>query len=628
MRPTISQLRGWNPGELTDAGTTAQDNATALDGAVDAVVRAMYANTQWSGKTRFAAQDKVKEEQDHANEVRNVLQQIADETKDAAHDLAHSRTFVLGQVDGALHDGCAVSDAGEVTHPDKAKKEVADGYESHIKRGLTTIDTLDEDYGTRIEGLQGDLAAMVNGQPDVVLPDGTRMDGDAVIARLRDMSEAERRAFLAGMSEQDVRRLVQADPVFMGNTNGVPFAVRGVANEINIRNAISNEIQAGNDVPGRNNRVEMLRELLRQQNDPAQTTDRKEKTDRTVEDRKVERQFISFENTEHGRYVEMIGGLTSDTKNATVYVPGTGSNLNGSNTNTSAAWNLAHKTNGPVFVYMDGDLPQSMGYEGLVDAGKGGLTGAIPSLVAGGPLGLPGAMGGFIAGGIPGISDSIEGSAADPQFARDMAPRLVSFGRELDAEIAVHAPDAKTTFIGHSYGGSAVGSAEQLGLNADRVIYASSAGTGVFDGEWQNANPNVERFSLTAPGDPIQYIQSMPGSPHGGDPDSMPGVTRLDTGDYSGYNKEYLPGPVEGGRGHGGYWDDRESGGFRNMVEVVTGGDPTPYVERQPDRPTDPAWDVAEEVVGVTPLGPLLDPLDGDIDLPGPLPDVPLQLPW
>ncbi len=104
MRPTISQLRRWNPGELTDAGTTAQDNATVLDGAVDAVVRAMYANTQWSGKTRFAAQDKVKEEQDHANEVRNVLQQIADETKDAAHDLAHSRTFVLGQVDGALHD--------------------------------------------------------------------------------------------------------------------------------------------------------------------------------------------------------------------------------------------------------------------------------------------------------------------------------------------------------------------------------------------------------------------------------------------------------------------------------------------------------------------------------------------
>lgn len=31
---------------------------------------------------------------------------------------------------------------------------------------------------------------------------------------------------------------------------------------------------------------------------------------------------------------------------------------------------------------------------------------------------------------------------------------------------------------------------------------------------------------------------------------------------------------------------------------------------------------------GVTPIGPLLDPLDGDVDLPGPLPDVQLKLPW
>jgi hypothetical protein len=628
MRPTIAQLRGWNAGQLTDAGTTAQDNATALDSAIDAVVRAMYSNTQWSGRTRFAAQEKINEEQDHASEVRNVLQQIADEAKDAAHDLDHSRRFVLGQVDGALQDGCVVSDTGEVTHPDEAKKEIANSYESHINRGLTTIDTLDEDYGSRIEVLQGDLVAMVNGQPDVVLPDGTSMDGDAVISKLRGMSDEERRALLASMSEQDIRRLIQADPVFMGNTNGIPFAVRTVANEVNIRNAIINEVQAGNDVAGKYNRVEKLRELLRQQNDPTQTAGRDENTDGAVDDRKVERQFISFENTGNGRFVEMIGSLAPGTKNATVYVPGTGSNLNGSNTNTSAAWNLAQATVGPVFVVMDGDLPQDMGYEGLGDVGKRGLEGAIPSLLGGGPIGLPGAVGGLIAGGIPGISESIEGSAADPQFARDMAPRLVDFGRELDAEIAERAPAAKTTFIGHSYGGSVVGSAEQLGLNADRVIYASSAGTGVFDGEWQNADPNVERFSLTAPGDPIQYIQSMPGSPHGGDPDSMPGVTRLDTGSYSDENRDYPAGIVEGGRGHGGYWDDRRSGGFQNMVEVVTGGEPTLYVERGPDRPTDPAWDVVEEIAGVSPLGPLLDSLDGDVDLPGPLPDVPLQLPW
>lgn len=44
-----------------------------------------------------------------------------------------------------------------------------------------------------------------------------------------------------------------------------------------------------------------------------------------------------------------------------------------------------------------------------------------------------------------------------------MAPKLVAFGKTLDAEIDAVAPGAKTTYIGHSYGGSVVGTAEQLG---------------------------------------------------------------------------------------------------------------------------------------------------------------------
>jgi hypothetical protein len=89
------------------------------------------------------------------------------------------------------------------------------------------------------------------------------------------------------------------------------------------------------------------------------------------------------------------------------------------------------------------------------------------------------------------------------------------------------------TYIGHSYGGSILGTAERFGLLADRVIYveAAGAGVGVHDpSDWHNRNPNVLRFSLTAPGDWISLVQGIPFGPHGADPDEMPGVISLEAG--------------------------------------------------------------------------------------------------
>ena len=91
------------------------------------------------------------------------------------------------------------------------------------------------------------------------------------------------------------------------------------------------------------------------------------------------------------------------------------------------------------------------------------------------------------------------------------------------------------TYIGHSYGGSIVGTAEALGLTADRTLYVAAAGAGVGvddPGDWHNRNPDVLRFSMTAPGDFIEAVQGIPGGPHGADPDEMPGVIHLATGYY------------------------------------------------------------------------------------------------
>ena len=145
-----------------------------------------------------------------------------------------------------------------------------------------------------------------------------------------------------------------------------------------------------------------------------------------------------------------------------------------------------------------------------------------------------------------------------------------------------------TTVVGHSYGGAVVGTAEQLGLRADRVVYASASGTGVGDGEWRNPNPAVQRYSLTPPGDPIQYWQEF--GNHGGDPDDAPGVTRLDSGDYSDGT------PVAGTGAHSGYLDDEGSGALRNLAAVIAGDEPVPYVEQLPD--IEPRKDMGDLISG------------------------------
>jgi hypothetical protein len=121
--------------------------------------------------------------------------------------------------------------------------------------------------------------------------------------------------------------------------------------------------------------------------------------------------------------------------------------------------------------------------------------------------------------------------AANPRYALDMAPRLVSFSEDVERT----ARSIPVTYIGHSYGGSILGTAEAMGLTADRTLYlaAAGAGVGVDDpGDWHNRNPDVLRFSMTAPGDFIQAVQGIPGGPHGADPDQMPGVIPLATGYY------------------------------------------------------------------------------------------------
>ncbi|MDP9168092.1 MAG: alpha/beta hydrolase, partial [Actinomycetota bacterium] len=183
----------------------------------------------------------------------------------------------------------------------------------------------------------------------------------------------------------------------------------------------------------------------------------------------------------------------------------------------------------------------------------------------------------YLGGPFP-ADDDVVGAlteAASPRFALNMAPRLVAFSRDVaatvDAVAAERGRPIPVTYIGHSYGGSILGTAEAMGLTADRTLYAAAAGAGVGvdrPEEWHNRNPHVLRFSMTAPADPIQLVQGLPGGPHGADPDRMPGVIHLATGRYD--DGRVMAGPAA----HTDVLADPASDAWRNVLAVITGDRP------------------------------------------------------
>lgn len=250
------------------------------------------------------------------------------------------------------------------------------------------------------------------------------------------------------------------------------------------------------------------------------------------------RKILQFDPSGDGSMVELVGDIDADTRNVAVYVPGTTAELadferyyQGARTFTDA-----DPTGGlATVVWMGGDFPD-------------GLTNAVSA-----------------------------------SYAQDLAPRLTDFSHQLRSEIAGSAAagnDVQVTFAGHSYGGPVVGTAEQQGLDADRVLHIASAGMGHDvdgPGDLHPAQPDVERYSITAPGDPIRWVRdtNIGNWGHGADPEGFPGMVQLETGHYADGR------PLEGAAAHVdviAYHSDA----WWNIYQVFTGG---PVVPDQPDVP-------------------------------------------
>ncbi|BCL12531.1 alpha/beta hydrolase [Micromonospora sagamiensis] len=241
------------------------------------------------------------------------------------------------------------------------------------------------------------------------------------------------------------------------------------------------------------------------------------------------RQILSFDPSGDGSMVELVGNIDAGTRNVAVFVPGTTSELANFERYHDGAVGFvdaAPRRDLAMVVWMDGDLPSNL----------------FPQ-------------------------------APSASYADDLGPRLADFSRELRAEIAGSAAagnDVQVTFAGHSYGGAVVGTAEQHGLDADRILHIESAGMGHHvDGpeDLRPAQPDVQRYSMTAPGDPIAWIRdiNIGNWGHGADPDEFPGVIRLETGNYADGR------PLEGVSAHSDVLT-YHSDAWWNIYQVFTNG--------------------------------------------------------
>ena len=525
-RPTISQAEAWQPDSLRRLGDEWDAGARRLTAHVDSVVREIRRSSEfWAGTTADAARADARGITASGEDAARRLVIASVAANDGADQIAAALASIQTGLAEARDGGFDVADDGTVSirAGPPALLVALSGGDPAVAHGMLTMraaklseqitDALD-----RLDAADADTAADISEAfapskvPRAVatVPAGAwPIQASDVVAGWPAMSQHRIDEQIAAMTPAQRQRLIAEFPQQVGNTDGVPWDMRVAANRVNIAQAIIDTQDP--------RQAAFYRTLLGEVDDPARSAQR------------VERQILAFDPA-RASLVELNGNL-STAKSVAVLVPGLNTTIEGSVANTQTARRFVSATRGDVAVitYIGGPFPQG---------------GNVASALA---------------------------DAANPRYALDMAPRLVAFSEDVDRTVDSTGRRIPVTYIGHSYGGSIVGTAEALGLTADRTLYVAAAGAGVGvddPGDWHNRNPDVLRFSMTAPGDFIEAVQGIPEGPHGADPDEMPGVIRLATGHYD--DGRLMAGP----QAHSDIlnWP---SDAWRNILAVIIGDSET-----------------------------------------------------
>lgn len=576
-RPTLSQAQCWRPDALCEAAEAWEQAAGGLQVQIDIMVRGVEDGRDfWTGSAAEVAHDSADVVAGSAGQVARALVAAAVAARDGAQRIALARDAALADSADVRDEGFVVADDGTVAPPDSpsgllmlltggdadvartALARRAAELTGQVQDALDRLGAADADAAHDIEEAFAELAPA---------PAATRAAGASpvgapeVVEAWPSVSQDHIAAQIATMMPQQRQRLIDTMPHQVGNTDGVPWDMRIAANRVNVANAILDERRVidrpdedklrdavrygfGRQAFGvvddaeaermwavlhvdpalraaaiaahdrdANRRITFYQDLLGEVPDPG------------AQDSQVDRQILAFD-PDRSSLIELTGDLDRATS-VGVLVPGLNTTVEGSASNTGTARRFVTASGGEaaMITYLGGPFPTGNLATGVVNA-------------------------------------------ADPQYALDMAPRLVAFSEDVDRTVGGLGRDVPVTYIGHSYGGSILGTAEAFGLTADRTLYVEAAGAGVgVDGaeDWHNRNPDVQRFSMTAPGDWIEAVQGIPFGPHGADPDEMDGVIGLDTGYYQ--DGRRMAGPDS----HSDVINE-PSDAWRNILAVITGG--------------------------------------------------------
>jgi Alpha/beta hydrolase len=538
-RPTVSQARDWRPDGLRGLA----DAWVAAAGRMRAEADCVDRDTGWTGNAADRARESLDGIVDSVTVAARLLVAAAVAARDGATRIDAARHRVLDGIAEATSDGYAVGDDGVVSATPStaallrmlcavssaaAQAILATRTAELTGRITALLDALgeaDTETARDIDNALGARDALGAGdaRPAPTRPAGMVPDAVGIVSGWPTMSQDRIAASIAAMPPTQQHRLIADIPYEVGNTDGVPWTMRVAANRINIADAILRErrtVDRSEDDKIRAVVAVRYGALI----DPV-TAERSRAA--LYADPAARAGAVAEHDRDANRRIAFYEGLLSEVPDAT-----------GSSGTGVERQILAFDPARSSLVELTGDLRRASNVGVLVPGlnttveGSGADTETVRRFVAAGHGDI--AMITYLGGPFP-TGDMAAGvlHAADPRYALDMAPRLVAFSEDVNRTVDATGRSVAVTYIGHSYGGSILGTAERLGLTGDRSLYveAAGAGVGVHDpGDWHNRNPDVRRYVMTAPGDPIQLVQGWPLGPHGADPDTMPGMVRLATG--------------------------------------------------------------------------------------------------
>ncbi|MFB8419389.1 alpha/beta hydrolase [Streptomyces albidoflavus] len=311
--------------------------------------------------------------------------------------------------------------------------------------------------------------------------------------------------YVEGLTPEQQAALAVADPVTVGNLDGVPPPLRFAANRISIQRQYEKEARhleglspaSPAFVRSRGRLLALQRFLsLRRQAvaDP--------KTGK-ISYREIPRQFLVFQPDAggvadpvatpfaDGKIAEVLGDLET-ASDVAFRVPGITNRLD----------NFQSFADGGVDLLVDGD-------------GVERPDGAVISWL--------------------GYDTPEQGDSVDPAKAEVGGRELRAFRRGIGVSLR---PDAKLGIFAHSYGTLVTSKALQEGMDdVDKVVFMGSPGLGPNIRSIKDFQmPNTHFFAMRAPGDAVSYTQG-----HGPDPADFPDITRLDTMEAFGHSDYYDP---------------------------------------------------------------------------------------